>query len=357
MALERFIPSDVPTVKVALGSAELPPEAYADLTRVTVSDEDRGTSSFELAFVCWDKEKMKLSWADDARFALGGRVTISMGYIGVVRPIMVGEITSMDLDVEARAVPMLTVRGYDLGHKMSRTTTTHHYTKLGDLGIADEIAKKYQLKLKRPLGEREVIHESVAQYNQTDLEFLRHRAELLGYEVKVDGEELVFAPRKDKRPPALELSAEADLVSFSGSLSAKDMVDTVEVFGWDQAKKQVIKGSCDVGKLAAHDGTIGGAQAKKAFGTAKVVVVDAAVTTAAEAEQIARGRLEELERSFMSARCTCFGRADLRAGAEVRIEGLGERFGGTFDIRRTSHVYDAKSLSYRTELSLRRNAT
>lgn len=357
MALQTFIPSDVPTVKVVLGSAELPPEAYADLTRVTVSDDDRGTSSFELVFVSWDEAKTKISWADDALLALGGRVTISMGYIGVVKPIMVGEITSMDLDVEARAVPMLTVRGYDLGHKMSRTTTTHHYTKLGDFGIADEIAKKYQLELKKPLGEREVIHESVAQYNQTDLEFLRRRAELLGYEVKVDGEALVFALRKDKRPLTIKFSVESDLLSFSGSLSTKDLVDTVEVFGWDQAKKQIIKGSCDVGKLAADDGTIGGAQAKKAFGAAKVVVVDAAVSTPAEAEQVARGRLEELEGGFVSARCTCFGRADLRAGVEIQIEGLGERFGGTFDIRRSSHVYDAKSLSYRTELSLRRNAT
>ncbi|MFT3767547.1 MAG: hypothetical protein QM820_18995 [Minicystis sp.] len=171
------------------------------------------------------------------------------------------------------------------------------------------------------------------------------------------GEELVFGPRKDDKPPTIKLSAEADLTSFSGSLSTKGMVDTVEVYGWDQSKKAVIKGTCDVGKLKAHDGTVGGAQAKKAFGAAKVVIVDAFVSTVAEAELVARGKLEELSGNFVHASCTCFGRADLRAGVEVEIEGIGERFGGVFDIQRSSHSYDAGNASYRTNLSLRRNAT
>ncbi|MFT3767546.1 MAG: hypothetical protein QM820_18990 [Minicystis sp.] len=169
MALTRFIPADQPTVKVEIDSRELPDAAYADLRRVTVSDDDRGPASFEIDMLAWDRNFLKLSWVDHALFTPGRRVKISMGYVGLMKQVMIGAITSLDFDVQAQGVPTLTVRGYDLGDQMSRTTTTSHFTKLSDFGIVDEIARKYNLTFKKPLGVTEVVHDSVVQYNQTDL--------------------------------------------------------------------------------------------------------------------------------------------------------------------------------------------
>jgi uncharacterized protein len=352
------IPSGQPAVRVEIDGREVSSAVYGDLTRVAVSDDDRGTSSFELGLITWSKEGLELSWVDDPLFAPGRRVTIAMGYVGAMRTIMVGELTSLDLDLSARDVPSLTARGYDLSHRMSRATTTRAFVEASDAAIAKKIAGQYALGFEGPPATAKAVsHPVVMQYNQTDLEFLQERARLLGYEVKVDADKLVFRPRRSDRPKAVKLSAESDLLSFNASLSLKDLVDAVEVYGWDQGKKAVIKAASAVGKLEADDGTIGGAQARKAFKAAKVMVVDAFVTSEDEAAQLAHGRLEELTSGFVHASCTCFGNTALRAGIEVEIEGVGERFGGPYDVQRTSHAYDAMSSTYRTSLTLRRNAT
>jgi phage protein D len=350
------IPTGQPSVEVSIGNTDLSDtKAYRDLMRVTVSDEDRGTSSFELHLLAWSKETFKLSWVDDDLFKLGGEVTIKMGYVGKLTRIMVGEITSKDLDVSAGEVPTLRVRGYDLSHRMSRATTSYGYFHSTDNEVAAEIARRNGLNFTAPAKDPLTPHLNLTQFNQTDLEFLQTRAKANSYEVKVIEKELFFQPRIDPGPPKITLSAESDLMSFSASLSAKGMVDTVEVSGWDQAKKEAIRGKCSA--VTAEGGKAGSVQAKDAFKTAKVIVMGAPVFDQGEADQLAKAKLEELNSTFVRASCSCFGRTDLRAGIAVKIDGVGEPFEGRYDITQSSHTYDANNSSYRTSLTLRSNAT
>ena len=104
-------------------------------------------------------------------------------------------------------------------------------------------------------------------------------------------------------------------------------------------------------------GTLGGPSASaSAFGNTSAASVVQPVSTQAEADQIARGRFNEMALAYISGEGVAVGRTDLRAGSVVRIEGLGRRFSGQYYVTSTVHSY-TPTQGYRTAFTVRRNAT
>ncbi|APR88480.1 VgrG protein [Minicystis rosea] len=350
-----FKRNPVPDVKVTIGGTVLPPDAQRALLDVGVQDDVDAASMFTLRFLCWDAEKLNLMWSDDRRyadrFALGTEVAIELGYKGKLAEVMVGEITGVDIDVEGQR-PTMTVRGYDGSHRMSRATRTRSFADLTDAGIAAEIARDYGLTAE---GTSDVKHPYVMQYNQTDLEFLRQRADLIAYEVMVQQKTLRFRPRSRPGPPAFSLSMSTDILGLHLRLTARDLVDKTEARGWDQKEKKAIVGRASAAQDdAMGGGTVGAESARAAFSSATAVMVNVPVSTQAEADQIARAALAEQDRGFLTGEGICYGRADLVAGITVDITNFG-RFGGPYEVVSTEHTYAPKQ-GYRTRFTVRRNA-
>ena len=80
------------------------------------------------------------------------------------------------------------------------------------------------------------------------------------------------------------------------------------------------------------------------------------VLNQAEADQLASGWFGELALRYVEGQGVCIGRTDLRAGSLVEIEGLGERFSGTYYVTSTEHSY-RPNVGYRTAFTVSRNAT
>lgn len=343
----------IPSLKITVGTSEVPAEAYADLLDVRVEEDIDAPAMFALRFLSWDAKKLALSWVDDSRFAPATPVVIELGYVGKLAEVMSGEITGVELDLAPAEPPILTVRGYDKSHRMTRATRTRTFANKSDSEIAEQIARENGLT---PRAEStRVKHPFVAQYNQTDLRFLRARAALIEHEVVVEKDTLHFRKRQDSGAPALALSAIDDLLELSVRLTTRDLVDALEVHAWDQKKKEPVVGKATSSQQSPMGGTVGPGQAQKAFGAATAMEVDLPVSTKEEADQAARASLDRQARGFVTGDGECFGRTDIRAGLSAKIEGLGVRFTGIYDVVGAVHTYSLKQ-GYRTRFSLRRNS-
>ncbi len=84
--------------------------------------------------------------------------------------------------------------------------------------------------------------------------------------------------------------------------------------------------------------------------------VDHPVFSQAEADQMATGRLNEMALTYISGEGMSIGRTDLRTGAVIALEGLGERFSGRYYVIAATHTY-VPNRGYRTAFTVRRNAT
>jgi len=344
----------VADVKVSIGAVELPRDARKALIDVSVQDDTGAAAMFALRFLAWDPKKLDLRWSDDrtyeSLFALGAEVAIDLGYKGSLSEVMFGEITGIEFDLEGQR-PTMTVRGYDRSHRMSRATRTRTFLQRTDAEIAAAIAGEYDLTAE---GTSDVRHPYVMQFNQTDIEFLRQRADLIAYEIMVRRSTLRFRPRSRPDKPAFTLSPASDILDLHLRLTARDLVDTIEARGWDQKEKKKIVGTAHARDDRAMGGIVGAATAGERFMPATVAKVGLPVQNQTEADRIARAALMEQDRGFITGEGTCYGRPELQAGITVEITDFG-RLSGPYEVVSTEHTYDAKQ-RYRTRFTVRRNA-
>lgn len=345
-----------PEVRLRVAGQDVPLEAEADVIEVSVLQDVSAPGMFAVRLMNWDLEKLQFTWSDDPLFAEGGEVEVLMGYAGELEPVFVGEVTGLEPEFRADETPTVTVRGYDRGHRLLRGRKTRSFTQVKDSDIAAQIAQEAGLTAEAE--DTSITLEYVLQHNQTDFEFLEARARRIGFEVRVEGKTLKFRPRPSDESEVLTLHLEEDLLEFCPRLSTVGLAGSVEVRGWSPKDKEALLGTAaaaDAGSTMG--GRTGGLDvADKAFDAAVAASVDRPVLDQGEADQIAAGRIREMALSYVTGEGVAAGRADLKAGTVVKIEGCGQRFSGLYYLASVCHTYTPKR-GYRTAFTVRRSAT
>ena len=345
-----------PNLKILIQGKPLTPETEADLVSASVFEDLEAPSMFELQLVTWDLVKQEMTWVDDQLFDIGNEVEIQMGYEQEIKTVMVGEITGLEPEYTEDVTPILVVRGHDLRHRLLRGRRTQSFLQMKDSDVASQIARTRGLTAK--VTDSKVKLEYILQHNQTDWEFLQERAGRIGYEVVVDNKTLYFRPHKNDQAKVLTLTYGEDLQEFLPRLSTLNQVQQLEVRGWIPQDKQEVVGKAAVGKEGGKMGgsTSGAKAVKKAFGESSYTVVNQAVSSKAEADQMALGQFQDRAITYITGEGVCQGNPDLRTGKVIEITGLGTRFSGLYYIVSAEHYY-SQSQGYQTSFTVKRNAT
>lgn len=346
----------VPDVDIRLNGARLPLDAQTDIESVTVLDDLSALSMFTLACYNWDQEKLKVSWSDSSLFAIGTEVQISVGFVGDLHKVMTAEITSLEPAFTADGPPMLTVRGYDYRHRLARDRKTRTFSRMKDSAIVAQVAREAGLRAQ--VKDTRTVLDYVIQHNQTDLEFLQKRAQLIGYEFYTRDKVLYFQPPQHGGRAAVTLQIGQDITEFTPRLRSLAQVGEMTVRGWDVMKKAVIVGTAGTGQESTTMGgkSSGPRRTNRAFGKAGATSVDVPVPSKARADQMARGRFDEMALTYIEGEVECVGHPQLRAGTVVDIQGAGETFSGAYYLTSVTHTVSSGQ-GYRTHLEVRRNAT
>lgn len=344
----------LPDFDIRINGAALPHAARRDVRSVTVQEDVEALSMFSVDLYNWDEDLREVTWSDNALFSVGNAVEISLGHLDDLHPVMVAEITGLEPVFAGDLPPMLTVRGYDYRHRLARGRRTRTFSQQKDSAIASQIAREAGLRAE--VADSKITQQHVVQGNQTDLEFLQRRAQLIGWEVYVRNKVLYFQPTQHDRQAAVKLSLDGDITEFTPRLSAQGQVGEVSVRGWDLKKKLPVVGRATGNQLSAMGGkAVGPRTADRAFGKATVAAVRRPVQTKAAADQIALGQVNDRALAYIHGDVVCEGRPDLRAGQVVDIAGAGRTFSGPYYVMSATHVLTA-DFRYETTLTVRRNA-
>lgn len=333
--------SDSPAIEVLINNARLPPELYAGLLDVSVQDDMEAPSAVALSFVAWDDVRLDVSRVDDKRFDMGSEIEVRLGYKNPLTVVSNTEIVSTELELSNDQTPRFSVRGYDRRYRLKRGTANPPFTRMKDSDIAMQIAYKH--KLSPDVMDSVIVRESVTQYGKNDLDFLRERAALIGYELKIDGRTLSFRPISQTNTKPLVLAADKDLTQLSAFVKDVDQVDAVEVRGWDAKEKVAI--------TSTYPST-GGVSAERRM----LQLLDHGITSQQEADKAARSAFEARSRRGMGISGSCLGRTDLRAGLKIQLVGIGQRFSGLYRLISVTHKFSSKS-GFSTSFSGERSLT
>ncbi|HVY61574.1 MAG TPA: hypothetical protein VHF22_07970, partial [Planctomycetota bacterium] len=318
-----------------------------------------------------------LKLSSDKTFAEGNKLGIELGWEGgKLGVVMTGEITGRELDFPRRGPVLLTIHGLSIDHHLNRGRFTRQFCKEAgkfetrDSDVARSIADECKLDVGH-IDETPVKFEYIFQNNLTNLEFLRHRAQLYNYEVGVDLDESDHKPKfffrklPIKKQAELKLKRGRDLKHFRARMNLACQVPKVLVRGWDwkNASPTEITATADKADLLDDMGLqklgpdviagfVGKAQMKpKPDGIVEVVTSKPVISTE-HAKTIAKSVLNYYAYGFVTGDGSTFGDPALHAGSTIELDAVGKRFEGKYYVQSCSHVFEAKG--YTTMFNLYR---
>lgn len=345
----------VPTVH--LGGRPLADDLADRIARVVVDTHQLRPDMFEITFLDRD-----LTVAATPELAIGTQLSISSPTATdtAQTELITGEITAIEGNY-GRANRTV-VRGYTKDHRLQRARRSRSFPNRKDSELARDIAKEYGL----PVGtvhQTRTTHVHIGQVNQTDWEFLRARADEIGYDVGMVDGKFCFTRAVDVRRAGspVKLAFPEQLRLFQPRITAGNLVPDTEVRTWDSATRRagsttaatrtgaVNVDMADVrtltggfaprpGRMAKPDptlGELGPLPKQNAF-----AVTTTAVPAGAAAGEVAAGTAERLASTVAAATGETVGDPRLRAGTVLAISGLGSTFGGRWLVSRAVHTYD-----------------
>jgi len=295
----------------------------------------------------------KLTWIDDALCAPGKEVQV----LGTASPekskagaIFDGEIVELEPEFGAKT-HRLAIRAFDRLHRLTRGRFVRSFQNVTDGDIAAQFAK--EASLQTDIDPTRQVHEYLFQNNETNLEFLRQRATSIGYLCYVFGKKLCFK-KLAHEGPAIPLDWGASLGELRVRMTTISQVNKVSVRGWDPKAKQKIVSEATKGEGMRKIGETrpGGDVAKEAFHIdAGMLVSSGPIRAQLGADQAAQAAADRFAERFVEAEGACGGNPDIVAGATVKIESIGKRFGGEYFVTAATHRFSTKD-GYTTQFSI-----
>ncbi len=264
-----------------------------------------------------------------------------------------GEITALEPVFMEDGYVQVVVRGYDKSHRLHRGKKTQTFANKKVSDVVSQIAG--DAGLQADVDTTKVTHPHIWQNSQTDMEFLRGRAQRLNYFLYADDQKLYFKKTPPSSGAAVEVTWGRDLRNFRPRVSAAHQVNEVVVRSWDPKKKEAVEGKATSPTSTQNQGGIsdgGGSVAKKAFSAAETMVVGYPEITTDEAAEIAQGLLDRLHDRFVQAEGVCVGNPNVKAGAVVDIKGVGTRFSGSYVVTQATHTFSTEG-NYETTFHVR----
>jgi phage protein D/phage baseplate assembly protein gpV len=333
---------------VKIDGAFVAPEFMADVFEVTVQNSLHLPDVATLVL-----NDPRLKWIDDALLAPGKAVEIhgtASPERSKSRPIFDGEIVELEPEFGAK-MHRLTVRAFDRLHRLSRGRYVRSFQNVTDSDLARRFAT--EVGLQPDVESTRQVHEYLFQNNETNLEFLRQRAADVGFLCYVEGKKLCFKRLAHKGSP-VALNWGATLSEFRIRMTTIAQSSRVTARGWDPATKREIVAEVSKGEgmRSIGDKKSGAMVAKEAFRIdANYLVASAPIRAQLGADQIAKSVADRQAERFIEADGSCQGNPNVIAGSSVKIESVGNRFGGEYIVTAATHRFSPAD-GYTTQFSI-----
>jgi phage protein D len=329
---------------VKVGGRETDATVAAKLVDLLVDRQLRVPDRLTLRYRDFD-----LAVVDGETFSIGTSVEAALGSAesSGSSTVFDGQITGLEPEFTDQGATLV-VCGLDRGHLLQRKPRTATYQLMSYGEIATDLAGKAGLEP----GE---ISEGlslpfVQQSNETDWDFLWRLALEVDYQVKVDGRKLGFGPAGPAGGDVTALTWGKSLLSFRPRVTGVQQVEEVTVRGWDPATATAIEATASAPSPESRMG-IDRDEVVEAMGGGEATLVDHPVTSQSHAQTLATSLAAQLASVFVEGDGTADGTPGLVAGGQVRIDGVGESFSGTYAVTGVRHRYRART-GYGTDFSI-----
>ncbi len=241
------------------------------------------------------------------------------------------------------------LRAYDGSHFLHQTKKAQTFQNMTAADIARKVGHANGID-EGTIDDGGPALDFVQQNNETDWEFLWKLAQRIDFEVLVIDRKLYFrhAGPPDGTQPA-DLKWGDNLLSFKPRVTAVGQVDQVTVRARNPAASQPFEATVQVTEPASVIG-IARADVASALSGGTVVVADRPMTSQQEAQDLATSYAAHIGHAYLEAEGSCKGNPSIKAGSTVKIDGIGQKYGGTYVVSSCVQLFQG-SHGYKTHFS------
>jgi phage protein D len=324
------------------------PSLVEGLLGLRIFESADGLFECEATFGNWGAkdDRVTFLYFDRRLLDFGKELTIGVG----ATPIFRGRITGLEAQFPDGGTPRIAVLAEDRYQDLRMVRRTRTFTRVTDADVFREVAADHGLTPDvRLAGPTYAI---LAQLNQSDLAFLRDRARSVDAELWMAGSTLLARSRSDRAGGSLRLGYGNELREFRVLADLAGQRSSVTVSGWDVAAKQPLKETAGDGTTRGelNGGQGGSSLLRSALGERSESVVHAVPLDTREARARAETLYKRIARRFLTGRGVAETSAQLRVGAKVRLEQVGDLFSGEYYVTEVTHRFDGE-LGLRTEFA------
>ncbi len=305
----------------------------------------------------FDMATQTYKWIDHPLFNIGNEINLKIGYSTNLFNMVKGNITSLEPNFFSGGLPTLTVEGQDLAFDyLKRAKPERAFVDMTYSDIARTIASEAGML---PVVDNAGKFTSPIRKNneETYFAFLERLAGEVGFQFKVDGQTMYFVEPGDENKEILTLQLGKDIISFQPALRSSGLLREVIVRGHNpRDPKTPIKGRASAGSERNQEsGRRTGSQiAENLNGSGTRVISNVIVNSQEHANKMASSILNKASDSLVEGQVNCIGLPQIRAGVNIRLEKMGERFTGKYYVKETTHTIN--NSGYNTSFKVKRNA-
>jgi phage protein D len=320
------------------------------LVGMKMEESEGGLSALELRFSNWASTRdggAEIAFPANSRLRLGATIEVYAGDDTEPREIFRGKITALEADFKSSAPPELTVLAEDALQAARMARRSKIYSNQSPADIVRAIAG--DLALTPVVAGLTSPSATWAQYNESDLAFLRRLLARFDADLQIVGQELQVSPRGDVRRGSIDLVLYSQLARARVTADLAGQVTGVTVRGWDAANGSAVKSETTAGThLGPGQGKTGAEVLRNAFADRSEHIGHFAVASQAEATALTQAAFDQRARRFLRVDGTAEGNARLRVGCTVSLSGLGAPYDNSYYVVRACHLYDVHQ-GYRTD--------
>jgi phage protein D len=240
--------------------------------------------------------------------------------------------------------PEVAVFAEDRLQDLRMTRRTRTFVDKSDAELFRQLASDHGLQAN--VDAEGPTHRVLAQVNLSDLAFMRSRCRAVDAELWVDGATLHVKSRSKRSSTPLELVYNSGLRSFRVCADLAHQRSSVRATGWSPDDKRAISHDATDSAVRSELGNdeSGASILRSKLAARSEVVAHTCPGNEGEARARAEAYFRQSARRFVSGEGVAAPTPRLRAGATVKLKGLGPMFEGNYYVSESRWVFDETGL-------------